>query len=92
MAKKQHVHKYYRLTNYVKLWACALEDCTHVMPKHLEEMMMGKKSICWECGSPFKLNSFSLKMDKPMCEQCNPELNTPEAIKIREMLKSQGLV
>lgn len=68
---KRHVHKYYRANmSSQKVWACALSDCNHYMPKHMEELVRGKNSICWKCGEDFILNPFHMKQDKPVCDDC----------------------
>lgn len=70
MASK-HTHKYYRMNmNHVNVWACGEDDCSHYMPKHLEQMMQGKRSICWNCGGEFKLGPLSLQMERPTCNDC----------------------
>jgi len=52
---KNHTHKYERLrVAGVDVWACGEVDCSHYMPKHLEETFKkGKLSICWKCGDTF---------------------------------------
>lgn len=71
---KRHVHKYHKIPlGSTPVWACALSDCNHYMPKHLESMItMGTKaSICWVCGNEFVLKGDALNMDKPICDKCN---------------------
>lgn len=68
---KRHVHKYHKVmvaNQYV--WACALPDCTHYMPKHMENMIPGKYSICWNCGETFLLDTVNMRTDKPYCPDC----------------------
>jgi len=68
---KRHVHKYYHADLiFGKLWACALENCSHHMPVHYEGLLNGKASICWSCSNSFKLNSENMKNDRPTCESC----------------------
>lgn len=74
MATKRHTHKYHKIEIASgKLWACALPDCTHYMPKHLENTIPGKNSICWSCGNEFMLNSINMLNDMPICINCNPQ-------------------
>jgi len=71
MAKK-HIHKYHKINlAYSRLWACALPDCNHYMPKHLENNVPGKKSICWECGNEMILDDHNMLNDKPICLSCD---------------------
>lgn len=68
---KRHTHKYYHAQlPFGHVWACALPDCQHHMPNHYESLLLGKSSICWECGNTFKLNGENMKQDKPICEGC----------------------
>lgn len=69
---KRHVHKYYRATlSFGKVWACFLSDCNHYMPQHMEELVKGKFSICWNCDEKFILTPFHMKQDKPICMDCS---------------------
>ena len=82
MAKaKRHIHKYHKvLMSYTKVWACALPDCNHYMPTHMEQMVLGKASICWNCDSMFILNESNMKNDKPTCMNCAGEDDDSKAI------------
>lgn len=76
MAGRKHTHKYYRMEldndSRTRVWACARESCTHYMPKHLERMMLNRKSLCWSCGEEFTLDALAMQFDKPTCTECNP--------------------
>ncbi len=73
---KKHTHKYHRIPiNGNNLWACALPDCNHYMPKSIEKMVEGKNSYCFSCSNIFILDSEAMKRDKPLCFDCaNPRL------------------
>lgn len=76
MANKSHAgaHKYHRVDmGYNKVWACALEDCTHYMPKHLEFQMKNRKSLCWKCGDEFVLTAGAMLKEYPMCPLCSDD-------------------
>ena len=76
MAKKIHVHKYYRTTltpergrhgkiKGKKIWRCGVPSCTHyVFDKHL---VVGRQSVCWACGEVFILTNPALRRAKPTC-------------------------
>lgn len=74
MAKKktpQHVHKYHLVdAHHNKLWACALPDCNHYMPKHLTAFIKGKRSICWSCGKEMILDETNMVDNQPICFNC----------------------
>lgn len=74
---KQHTHKYHRRTvNYRPVWACGLPNCTHFMPPSMEELVIGRNSICWGCGDEFELDAFLLSqlkgidLEYPKCIRC----------------------
>ena len=51
-------------------WACALPDCTHFMPRNVENMVEGKKSICWKCNQIIILDASNMRDDRPICRTC----------------------
>lgn len=68
---KRHTHKYHKIEiAYQKVWACALPTCNHYMPKHMEAMVPGKASLCWECGEEIILTPQNMQSDKPVCDDC----------------------
>lgn len=69
---KRHTHKYHKVeVSGSKVWACALPDCNHYMPKHMENMVVGKKTYCWGCGEETILSPDNMKMDLPLCYECS---------------------
>ena len=71
MASKKHVHKYMRQQlKFVRIWRCATPDCNHWMPPHMEDIIIGRSSICWGCGEKFTLDEAALEDDMPMCFTC----------------------
>lgn len=72
MPSQNHIHKYHRRRLGIShtVWACALPNCTHYTPKHMESMVEGKLSICHQCGEEFTLTIDSLKEDNPRCDEC----------------------
>jgi hypothetical protein len=78
---KKHIHKYFKvILGYVKVWRCAIADCNHYMPKHLENMVEGRASICWECDEVMKLNPLNMETDRPVCEFCRTGTNREEVL------------
>lgn len=68
---KKHIHKYMRVQlKFAKVWRCSLPDCYHYMPPHMEEMLIGRKSICWSCGNHFPLDEIAMKEEMPNCFSC----------------------
>lgn len=69
---KRHIHKYHKLSVAgEKVWACALPNCSHYMPKHMEQLVIGKGSFCWLCNEPIVLDVTNMQNDKPTCRACN---------------------
>ena len=93
MAGKKHTHKYYKmkLSGVTEVWACAHDDCTHYLPKHLEDMINGKGSICWDCGNTMKMNPNQVEMNKPTCDDCNGSGEINLSPSILEYLKNKGV-
>jgi hypothetical protein len=70
MAAK-HVHMYRKVEiNGVKVFACGLPECSHHMPKHYENLLLGKFSICWKCRETMKLDHDNMQFDFPWCNNC----------------------
>ena len=70
MAKKpSHVHKLrkhkYPTGNWI--FFCMLPDCHYKIDAALA---LGKKSLCYICGSEFIMTELSLKLHKPHCNDC----------------------
>jgi hypothetical protein len=69
---RRHIHKYYKANLAgVKVWACALPECTHYMPAHMAALVDGKASLCWKCEDRFILNPSNMTEDKPICDECS---------------------
>jgi hypothetical protein len=80
---KRHIHKYYKVQmGAVKVWACALGDCNHYMPYHMNNMMNGKFSICWQCGKDMVLHPGNLEDDMPRCDACKLGVTREELLDI----------
>lgn len=76
---KRHRHKYHLVSlGAGKVWACALPDCTHYMPSHMNAMVEGKASICWQCGEDMILDKANMKESQPRCENCRLGIESVE--------------
>lgn len=89
---KRHTHKYHRIDIAgTKVWACALGDCMHYMPKHMESLVNGKNSYCWNCNKQMVLDNENMKMDMPTCFICrNPELSEDKMLEKLVLEKLAG--
>ena len=68
---RRHIHKYHHIElNFGKVWACALPDCSHYMPPHIEQMVIGRNSICWKCDGKMILDPINMKDEHPICNEC----------------------
>lgn len=70
MAKK-HTHKYFygHKVGSTTVWRCAIPKCSHYLPEHMEEHIIGRAGICWSCGEEMVLDGDKDK-PKPMCPGC----------------------
>ena len=87
-SSKKHVHKYMRQQlKHIKVWRCALPDCSHWMPPYLEEMIIGRTSLCWECSEQFTLDEDAIAEDMPRCIKCRQ----PEIADFSQFIKQQNI-
>jgi formylmethanofuran dehydrogenase subunit E len=56
------------------------------MPPDLDELVIGKASICWNCGNEFVLDEENMKKDNPICADCDST-----KAKIGNLLSSLGV-
>lgn len=85
---KNHIHKYYRArVAGVDVWACGLDNCTHYMPKHLEELVPGKVTVCWSCDKRFMLDERAMKYERPICLDCELKQKTDGALDLEGIEK-----
>jgi len=70
--RTKHTHKYMRqqLSKFNTGWRCVLDYCEHYLPRNVEDTIEGRMSVCWGCSEDFKLDSYALKDDRPMCIDC----------------------
>lgn len=92
MAGKKHIHKYYRATiNQTSVWACALSNCTHYMPKHMDSFVNGKASQCWKCNDEMVMGPAQMEQEKPICNDCSGASILDElSPRMIELLKQKG--
>lgn len=74
--------------NGTPIWACALPDCNHYMPKHMEAMIPGKATYCWQCGEATIMDAESMKENQPRCMNCRTGIDTSS---ISEYLAQHGI-
>lgn len=77
MASIKHTHKYKyvnigKIDKPNKVYACTKADCTHYMPANSEKLLIGKKTICWQCLKETILtpDMISRHVVKPRCYDC----------------------
>lgn len=64
-----HVHKLllHRYRNGKEIYFC-IDNCDY---KISPELALGKEVICHRCGQNFRMNSYSITLKKPHCENCH---------------------
>lgn len=66
----RHVHRYMRTRPRMEIiWKCMLPGCTHFIP--LNTTVLGRNSICWECGEVFVMEDRHLNEEMPKCDSCS---------------------
>lgn len=84
MAKK-HIHKYMRQAlRHITVWRCALPQCSHFMPPHFNDLIIGRASICWSCGNTFTLDESAMADDMPTCINCRQSSNEEVNVYVRQ--------
>lgn len=87
MAKaKKHIHQYKREKLGGKtIYKCTLPGCPHYLYRQFMDNVV---SLCNECGNPFIMTKYGLRLAKPHCNDCTkPELAKREKLeKLREYL------
>lgn len=65
----RHVHRYMRTRPRNEIiWKCMLPGCSHYIP--LNTTVIGRNSICWECGEVFTMEEHHLRQEMPNCDTC----------------------
>jgi hypothetical protein len=90
MPSKKHTHKYRRYVRgnwKTSRYACADPDCYKVGRPGL---LLGKKSICWNCGQEFILTRDNLETAKPKCINCADTKEAREHRRINETVQEMA--
>lgn len=67
----KHTHRYIKIGGkYTPLWKCADGDCRHFVYLAQENVIVGRFSLCWECGLKFIMDEDAMKEDQPRCHEC----------------------
>lgn len=68
MSKKDHIHKLkrHKYKNGEEVYFC-VNDCKF---KCITPLALGKTVECWKCGKPFEMNTYSIRLDRPRCNDC----------------------
>jgi hypothetical protein len=68
-----HIHK---LVKSGPVWKCAFPDCRFFVYFKQEYVILGRQTICWDCGNAFPLDELAMKEEMPTCTACRiPEMN-----------------
>jgi hypothetical protein len=75
MAVEKHPHKLKRHTykTGATIYFC-VSDCSFRIQT---ELALGKIAECWRCGKAFPMNSYSITLAKPHCEDCHNHKGEP---------------
>ena len=78
MASLKHIHTYVKYKRRPGFFRCTDSLCTHSAHK---EVVEGKQSLCFFCGSVFILTKEDLRRAKPRCFNCS---NTAKALAVKK--------
>jgi len=68
---RRHPHRYRKTTtSFGRVWTCALPDCNHYQPRHMETLLPGKQATCNECDNIYILTHEKMLSDEPICDEC----------------------
>lgn len=71
MSKQKHIHKYIRVNGkFTKIMKCADIHCTFFIHQSQFEILLGRISLCNECGLEFIITIDDLELDLPKCASC----------------------
>lgn len=83
----KHIHRYQKIGN---IWYCSLPDCTHYMPLNMMGGILGKSSICFQCGNKFTIDETTIQIDQPICLICKIKSDTG-VVDMDELIHEMGL-
>lgn len=86
MSETIHIHKLKKLRykSGNSIFFCCQPDCKF---KTAVPLALGKRSICWRCGSEFLMSDYSLRLMKPHCESCH---KTQKNGKVEQIITIDG--
>jgi hypothetical protein len=84
MPSQDHIHTYVQFKSRPGYFRCAAPDCTHFL---IREMVIGKNSLCTECGSQFLIDFDNAKLKKPRCLKCRDTVKA-RAFKVGQSILS----
>jgi hypothetical protein len=68
MAKKDHIHKYFRdKLGKQFIYRCMLPGCPHYI---LAKLVLGRESLCNYCDTKFVIDKHNATLKKPHCPDC----------------------
>jgi len=90
--RKGHTHKFHKIQGkVVKAWRCADSECKYILHSGLEELLLGRASICWNCSESFPMDEINLKEDMPVCQNCRIKQEVPELAELEKFLANKGV-
>ena len=69
--KYQHTHRFVKVNGKrIKFWRCSLDGCRFLVYHATEEILLGRNSVCWDCGREFSMTDKNLTEEFPICVLC----------------------
>jgi hypothetical protein len=82
---KNHVHKFFKVrSGGTHIWRCALDGCSYAVYRGQQAFIIGKYTMCWECGEDSITHIFTLteedlenpNITHPTCWACKTKETT----------------
>ena len=80
----KHLHTYERSKAKKTVYRCIDPDCTHYTSR---DLLQGKRSSCFACGTPFILDHAQLRNWRPKCPMCTKSPKAEQRRKAVDVLE-----
>ena len=62
-----------KVSDKIRVYACALPDCSHYVHEEAAQLLIGKVSKCNYCFKPFIMDKTSIGLARPRCQDCKKQ-------------------
>jgi len=88
--RTKHVHRFIKLHGRrVNMWRCSLDGCAYLCFTGNQDILLGRYSLCWDCGRSFPMGEDNLEEEMPTCILCKSKNEGLEASEINRMIREK---